>query len=124
MTNALTASEAVAQGAQVLDEKYPGWYRDINLEALDISDCFRCVCGQLGGSLLIGESHPYKSFLKALDLPRFEGEYGFDTLWNRDLFGPQTTYEQLDYEWTQAIEARLALDRLPAEKQAQELLAV
>lgn len=44
----MTGTEAVASGAQLLDEKYPGWYDKIDLEALNIMDGCSCICGQLG----------------------------------------------------------------------------
>jgi hypothetical protein len=44
----MTTAERVANGAQLLDEKYPGWYRKINLDDLDIESACNCICGQLG----------------------------------------------------------------------------
>lgn len=37
----------VARGADWLDEKYPGWFKVIDLAILDISDCHQCVLGQV-----------------------------------------------------------------------------
>lgn len=48
-TPASTAEEAVARGVELLDEKVPGWWRVIDLEALDLYDCFNCMLGQLFG---------------------------------------------------------------------------
>lgn len=46
----MTPAEAVANGAQLLDEKLPGWWKEITLEQLKLSDCGNCVCGQLATS--------------------------------------------------------------------------
>lgn len=41
-------------GAEWLDEKRPGWWQSIDLDRLDISDCDRCVLGQVFGGFLVG----------------------------------------------------------------------
>lgn len=43
-----TITERVEQGADLLDEKRPGWWRVIDLDRLDISQPCNCVAGQLG----------------------------------------------------------------------------
>lgn len=43
------ATEAVARGAALLDEKVPGWWRVIDLDALDMGNCTQCMLGQLFG---------------------------------------------------------------------------
>lgn len=40
-------AERVAAGAAFLDEHDPGWDQRINVAALDISSCEKCVFGQL-----------------------------------------------------------------------------
>jgi hypothetical protein len=37
----------VAHGAQRLDLLWPGWWRFVNLDLLDMDVCARCVAGQL-----------------------------------------------------------------------------
>ena len=39
----------VAKGVALLDEKRPGWEREIDLDALDIKSGERCVTAQLSG---------------------------------------------------------------------------
>lgn len=38
----------VARGARLLDEKWPGWWQEINLSTLDLRSVCNCVLGQLG----------------------------------------------------------------------------
>ena len=38
-----------AAGARFLDGKLPGWAGRIDLEQLDMSNCHRCILGQLAG---------------------------------------------------------------------------
>jgi hypothetical protein len=42
-------TERVAAGAAFLDEQWPGWWQRIALDQLVLSDCSRCVLGQLAG---------------------------------------------------------------------------
>jgi hypothetical protein len=44
-----TITERVERGAALLDEKRPGWWRDIDLGTLDIASRCGCVIGQLAG---------------------------------------------------------------------------
>ena len=50
MAPKINAEANAERGANLLDEKYPGWYKKINLDNLDITSCFRCILGQLYGS--------------------------------------------------------------------------
>lgn len=109
----MSAAEAVANGAQLLDERYPGWYRKIDREALVINSRNSCICGQLapyvGGTC-------FSEFLDAkLDAPdhaedhnayaAFVHDHGFSS-WHG---GPRT----VENEWKKAIRARLDMDALP-----------
>lgn len=40
-------NEAVAKGATWLDEHYPNWWKAVDLAVLDVSQCDRCVLGQV-----------------------------------------------------------------------------
>ena len=42
------ANELVVKGVEFLDTHEPGWYKDINMEKLDLSNCHNCVLGQVG----------------------------------------------------------------------------
>ena len=44
----------VADGVALLDEVWPGWEREIDLNRLDVSDADLCILGQLYGSFTAG----------------------------------------------------------------------
>lgn len=44
------AAEKVARGAAMLDSRYPGWERLINVHNLDLGDPQYCILGQLNAS--------------------------------------------------------------------------
>ena len=44
-----TIAERVARGAAYLDEREPGWWQRIDLDALDLAVPCKCVLGQLDG---------------------------------------------------------------------------
>ncbi len=70
-----TITERVRRGAALLDEKRPGWWRDIDLGRLDIDSCSTCILGQIGG----GKYGAYTSAMSELGLGDYEDvEYGFD----------------------------------------------
>lgn len=97
-----TAAEAVASGAQWLDEQHPGWWRHIDLETLDLSSCIQCVCGQLSRTAYAWSRKGYRTKLGNFAVTRgFEVRYGY---WS---------YEDLEAEWLLAIVARLKVDALP-----------
>lgn len=106
--------EAVANGAQMLDEKVPGWHKLINVDELDLSCCTACVCGQLGRQL------GWALFPYMDDYP---AEYGFDVTYEvgLDIEDELAQYRRLDAEWEKAIRARLELDKRP--KQEEEVIA-
>lgn len=105
-----SAAEAVANGAQALDARYPGWWRHINLKTLEIGSVTQCVCGQLDSHYkTTGEEEPnWYRFADDLtgDPDRYEN-YGF-----RGERG--MTFEALRCEWRRVIRARLEADKLPA----------
>ena len=43
-------TERVEAGAALLDEKLPGWWREIDLEKLNLASRCNCVLGQLNGA--------------------------------------------------------------------------
>lgn len=110
----MTAAEAVANGAQLLDEAYPGWYKLIDTEALDIECGCHCICGQLGKyEKLFG----WATFIdKWLAPPRIKDDAYVDKAWAdySAEHGFLDIYqgEDLVGEWKLAIQARLNLDNL------------
>lgn len=133
MATTPTAAEAVARGAAMLDEQHPGWHRYINISRLDISSCQNCVCGQLGNSLMgLSGDRAYTFFLNSLDLPDWEGFFGFEGIYDFEAeieyenagntLDPDDerfwviAYEMLDAEWAKEIRDRLAEDDLEDEE--------
>lgn len=51
-TLARMAQEAAARGARFLDERRPGWEREIDLSVLDLQSCHDCIIGQLYGNFM------------------------------------------------------------------------
>lgn len=111
----LTAEEAVRNGAMLLDEKYPEWYRHIDLDTLDIDNTCLCICGQLadyeheltwalfgvrvlGAPDYDGTSQEYEQWLNFIHSHGFTGALGTET-----------------QEWKVAIQDRLDFDALEAE---------
>jgi len=44
----------VITGPSLLDDKYPGWYKKIDLEKLDMYSAYNCILGQLYGTFRKG----------------------------------------------------------------------
>ncbi len=49
-----TAAERVKAGAALLDRKRPGWANKVVAGTLDMSECDRCVLGQIFGDFELG----------------------------------------------------------------------
>ena len=63
--------EQVARGAALLDERKPGWHRQINLERLDMANPCLCVLGQV--------------FAEAARHGQDGYEAGYISLWRKDI---------------------------------------
>ena len=72
-----TVTGRVARGAALLDEKRPGWWRDIDLARLDLRYGCTCIVGQVEH---LEDEEDYTDALAALGLEHewTEGDYGFD----------------------------------------------
>lgn len=131
-----SAAEAVASGAQLLDQKSPGWWNNLDPRTLRLSSCQDCVCGQLAAATYgrIKEEDRYRyigrwpvataQYLKFLQnvlgiqirVPytdkkdRADVMYGFNTpTWTEKHLW---SFEELDREWRKAIYARREADKL------------
>mgnify|MGYP001618311814 CR=1 FL=1 len=62
-----TATERVRRGAQLLDEREPGWAGRIDLGKLELASHCRCIVGQLAGGSGQGDE-PYETGLRALGI--------------------------------------------------------
>jgi len=120
-----TAAEAVANGAQLLDEKVPGWWRKIDLDSIRMDNCQHCICGQLALATYdemkraeciskVGRFHNeysvyYGHFLEERLGLEEDWRHGFTVAW--DEFEELFTWEELEAEWKLAIYARLEYDK-------------
>lgn len=111
---------AVAKGAQFLDEKLPGWHKQLDLETLELASCENCVCGQLGRSLGFG----YLLQKTGVHMEDYPEEYGFDIPYVEDprLYSDYELYRLLDAEWHKAITTRLKLDVLSQAEKRKEIV--
>lgn len=103
----------VAKGVALLDDKRPGWERELDLGTLDIASSTSCVTAQLGGE------RDYFVGMRQLELT--EGNdgtyvaYGFNVEnCERDCFGPndddcpmRPVYAILNSLWRDVVTERL-----------------
>lgn len=123
MNDPRNAAEAVANGAQLLDDHHPGWWRMIDLDNLNINSCTRCVCGQLataiGMPLRQGKYGPHSAYLEMRNsLGLSHGCYHG--------FAPRSTevrVNDLENEWHKVITARLEADALTSAEKKEKVLA-
>lgn len=125
------ARKVVARGVKLLDEKTPGWVEAIVPEALQLSSCQICVCGQLGFAInapkvqrKIREGQdPFGAMIQFLGITDEDGEYetrhitpslfGFDKGSTTIQVEGQTrrveyNYPALEVEWNRVVTRRLA----------------
>lgn len=102
-----TITERVAAGAAFLDEHDPEWWREIDLDALDLGSGARCVLGQRcpleGPSQFTRQSEAMSGFSWEYDedaLGEWVARYGFD------VSADDVRYSDLTAEWTRVITER------------------
>jgi hypothetical protein len=99
MADAMTGGalvDRVKRGAALLDEKRPGWAREIALDRLAMNSCFNCVLGQVYGSYFAG-----------LDALQVAVGYGSEGGFDRDPDEPyRQTHAALADLWRDEIRAR------------------
>lgn len=89
----------VARGAELLDERSPSWYRDVDVTRLDMASKFDCVVGQLFGVYRYGLERLATPIDHVSLLLRFAREHGFDA-------GKDGDFEELTDAWIIEIYAR------------------
>lgn len=62
MSENIDYAARVQRGAALLDEKWPTWVQDIDLDALDIGSSDRCVTAQYAGQV-----HGHADFVTGMD---------------------------------------------------------
>lgn len=111
----------VQRGITLLDQKWPAWATEINLDRLDIEWGDRCMTaqyGQLHGNADAESLNAWRegSSMLGLDTGTSYEEHGFNAA---DGSGPRSTYEALNGLWKAAITARRAQAQdAPAEPEA------
>jgi hypothetical protein len=98
--------QAVAEGVRLLDAKEPHWSTRINLGALDMEQCDRCILGQVYGDYTEGVEKVFLIPVSPQDpVPDIVYDYGF----NAPLV--QRTYKEevafLAECWKAVIEKRM-----------------
>jgi hypothetical protein len=92
-------AERVERGAALLDERRPGWWDEVDVEALDLDLCSRCPLGQLWGDF---ESGAYRLFRGGFhEVADMAGHHGFDAVCDNH-------FPILTDLWRAAIERRRA----------------
>ena len=88
----------VLRGAAWLDQVRPGWDQEIDLTTLEMSNCARCIVGQLWG------------WADRLGTPKpayyYHEDYGFDI--PDEHLSIEGAYEKLAEEWRDLITSRRA----------------
>lgn len=106
-----TVEDRVSKGIALLDQKAPGWHRQIRLGRLDISNGFSCALGQTYLSYFEGK--------RILGLSNQEViTHGFQAQ-ARIRDSVDAEFEELTAEWRRQIEARLDTERAAWQKQIQ-----
>lgn len=80
--------EEVKAGMELLDQEVPGWREKIDLDSLDLSDCYECILGQVFGHFNEGRR-------MIAEVDNDPGKYGFDC--------HPTGYEFLTQIWKEAL---------------------
>ena len=115
-----TLQQRVQKGAQLLDEKQPGWYKRVNLKTLKLNECTNCVLGQLSGSYWKRQNIdvlPADEVI-ACNLPKTDVDsflklfvnYGFNTDEHLTVAEDNAIFEQLTSLWKKQINKRLTKD--------------
>ena len=89
-------TEAARKGAQLLDQRYPGWEQRVNPATLNIEDGRCCVLGQIGSYHILAEE------LFGDGDTGYDAEYdhGFFTSW------PLSQRDALNACWREEIASR------------------
>jgi len=107
----IEARARVARGAVLLDEKFPGWFRAIDIGTLDLTHACLCVIGQVRGNFYRDISRFTGENIAQSEFPKAEA-LGFWTA----IKNPDGTYRDVadDYRtlqdaWIEAIADRLVV---------------
>jgi hypothetical protein len=106
-----TRTTRVARGMALLDQRRPGWHRNINLDRLDIASYTNCALGQTYGSY--GHGRERLGFYG-----NDSRDHGFQiSVHTTPIVGWKAEYNALTVEWRKQIEERLDTERAEWERQ-------
>lgn len=93
----------VQRGAELLDEKKPDWFNNVDEEKFVMSNLSRCILGQNYGH--------YGEGLRKLQLPAHEDAFGFEVpiVMKFDHEPGESYYRLLEKYWLEEIKARKQL---------------
>ncbi len=109
----MTASERVARGAALLDQKKPGWARLIDIDTLDVEDVDFCPCAQLSGTVKFYQDGAED--ILGIDITQkkdqeFMSDHGFNCLIDLSSKGEgDQDFMQLNEAWRIEVSKRLAV---------------
>lgn len=102
----------VAKGVALLDEKRPGWERELDLEILDIAEPARCVTAQLSGERDFRMGQLQLELNDASYIAHgFNAEGDCDCCLTEDVpegYDQNEAYAKLNTLWREVIQGRLA----------------
>lgn len=105
------AHAAVERGAAWLDKKCPTWFREIDLESLDLEDAEYCILGQTAACLTPQSlSKTYWSVLRRFRINGaglWPSDRGFNLPWLLTVSEDDTAFEMLTIAWREYIRQRL-----------------
>lgn len=110
----------VARGIALMDEKWPNWATEIDLEKLDIKSATCCVTAQYAKTHGLGNR--WWEAMEPLGLGEYDGtyeEHGFNGSVSVGGSVPDDAYDALNALWRSEIERRRARAQdAPAEPEA------
>lgn len=97
-------------GATILDVFRPGWADEIDLDRLDLADCYSCVLGQMFGEYGEGADQLFAMRADEDEIERAAYEAGFtaDPVTALRRGGRRLNYGNLTKAWRREIEKRAA----------------
>lgn len=102
----------VQRGAALLDEKWPTWIQDIDLDTLDIFSQHHCATAQYDRHM--GGGGYYRGGQYKLELSEWEyTDHGFNVEMNDEGYAPEEAYEPLTALWRDLITERRSAAQPP-----------